>query len=169
MRVWTPSGFDSLSKLAHAAGISDKQFSAVAGAMVAESTEANEAVLAERQQGIDALKGEWGEAYNEKYARAQRLAEATKAPQGLLDAMTNQAVDAATLKWLDSVAGSLGGEGLNLKDIGEVTSDTKDELEAQRDELTRRLQSAERMPTAERERLIAKNVELNTRLLALAG
>jgi hypothetical protein len=162
--------FANLSKLAHAAGISDKQFAQVAAAMVTEGNDQNANIIAERTAGIDTLKTEWGEAYPEKYARAQRLAEATKAPDGLLQAITANAVDAATMRWLDGVAASLGGEGNNLKDLGgEVTTDTKDELEHQRDELTRRLQSDERMPTAERSRLIAKNVDLNTRILALTG
>ena len=165
-----PQRFESLSKLAHEAGISNKQFEQVAAAMVAEGTQANEAVIAERTQGVDALKSEWGEAFPEKYARAQRLAEATKGPEGLLEAMRSNAVDAATLRWLDGVAASLGGEGANLLDnLPQVNSDTREELEQQRDELTRRLQSDERMPMSERERLIAKNVELNSRLLALAG
>lgn len=164
-----PTRFDSLSKLAHQAGITDKQFKQVAGAMVQEGNSANEAILAERQQGIDSLKTEWGEAYAQKTARAQRLAEATKAPQGLIDAISNNAVDAGTLRWLDAVAAGIGGEGMNLKDIGVVTTDTKAELEEQRDELTRRLQSDERMPQSERERLIAKNVDINARILALTG
>ena len=138
--------------------------------MVTEGNDANTNIVNERNAGMDTLRTEWGEAYTEKYARAQRLAEATKAPQGLLEAITNQAVDAPTMRWLDSVAASLGGEGSNLKDLGgNVDADTKGELEEQRDELTRRLQSDERMPTSERTRLIAKNVDLNTRILALTG
>lgn len=163
--------FDNLSLLAHQAGISDKQFGQVAAAMVAEGNAANEGVLAERQAGMDTLKTEWGEAYPEKYARAQRLAEATKAPEMLIAAIADNHVDAATMRWLDSVAASVGGEGANLKDVGDlnVAADTKAELEAQRDELTRRLQGNERMATSERTRLIAKNVDLNTRILALTG
>ena len=169
-----PEGMDDqryadLSKLAFEAGISDKQFAQVATSMVAQANEANKAIVDAREAGVNSLKTEWGEAFPEKYARAQRLAEATKAPQGLIDAMANQAVDAATLKWLDSVAGNLGGEGNNLLDVGNIDADTKAELEAQRDELTRRLQSDERIPQSERQRLIAKNVDLNTRLLALTG
>ena len=164
-----PQRFANLSKLAHQAGISDKQFAQVAGAMVTEGNASNEAIIAERTAGIDTLKTEWGEAYPEKFARAQRLAEATKAPAGLLAAMSANAVDAATMRWLDGVAASLGGEGSNLQDLGAVTHDTREELEHQRDELTRRLQGDERMPTSERTRLIAKNVDLTTRILALTG
>jgi len=161
--------FGALSKIAHEAGISDKQFSKVAAAMVAGDTTINEAVIAERDAGMAVLKGEWGEAYTQKTARVQRLAEATKAPEMLLKAIEAGAIDAGTMRWLDSVAASLGGEGSNLTDIGNVTADDKAELEHQRDELTRRLQSDERMPTDERSRLIAKNVDLNTRILALAS
>jgi len=164
-----PQRFTNLSKLAHAAGISDKQFTKIATAMVAEGAEANTAITAERDAGMSTLKSEWGEAYPEKYARAQRLAEATKAPTGLITAISGGTVDAATMKWLDSVAASIGGEGSNLVDLGTVTTDDRYELEQQRDELTRRLQSDERMPTDERTRLIAKNVDINTRILALAS
>lgn len=161
--------FDNLSKLAHAAGISDTQFAMVASAMVTEGNASNDTIIAERTAGMDTLKSEWGEAYPEKYARAQRVTEALKAPQGLIDAVANNAVDAGTMRFLDAVAASIGGEGSNLIDLGQVTGDDKAELEHQRDELTRRLQSDERMPTAERTRLIAKNVDLNTRILALAS
>ncbi len=161
--------FAALSKMAHEAGISDKQFTQVASQMVAGEGTVNEAVIAERDAGMATLKNEWGEAYGEKFARAQRLAEATKAPEALISAMAEGGVDATTMRWLDSVAASIGGEGNNLKDVGVVTTDTRDELEQQRDELTRRLQSDERMATSERTRLIAKNVDLNTRILALAS
>ncbi len=161
--------FAELSKMAHAAGISDKQFSQVAKAMVEGDNATNTAIVGERDTGIASLKTEWGEAYNQKFARAQRLVEATKAPTGLLTAIADGAIDAESLKWLDSLAEQFGGEGSNLIDLGNVTDDTKGELEHQRDELTRRLQSDERMPHNERQRLIAKNVDLNTRILAIAG
>ena len=161
--------FDALSKMAHAAGISDKQFTQVAAQMVAGDTTINTGITEERDAGLATLKGEWGEAYPEKFARAQRLAEATKAPTGLLTALEGGTVDATTLRWLDSVAASIGGEGKNLVDLGTVTHDDRGELEHQRDELTRRLQSDERMPVDERTRLIAKNVDLNSRILALAS
>lgn len=164
-----PQRFENLSKLAHAAGISDKQFAQVAGAMVLEGNELNTTITGERDAGIATLKSEWGEAYTEKFARAERLAVATKAPTGLITAIAGGTVDAATMRWLDSVAASIGGEGTNLQDLGNVDTDTRGELEQQRDELTRRLQSDERMPVDERSRLIAKNVDLNTRILALAS
>jgi len=161
--------FAELSKMAHAAGISDKQFTHVANQMVAGETAFNSDTNAEREAGLATLKSEWGEAYKEKFARAERLAVATKAPTGLITAIEGGTVDAATMKWLDSVAASIGGEGTNLLDLGNITADSRGELEGQRDELTRRLQSDERMPSSERERLIAKNVDLNSRILALAS
>ena len=165
----TDDRFAALSKMAHAAGISDKQFTQVASQMVDGDNTITDGIIATRDEGIATLKTEWGEAYGQKFARAQRLAEATKAPEMLINAIRDGNVDAATLRWLDSVAASIGGEGANLQDLGNVTHDDKGELEHQRDELTRRLQSDERMPTDERQRLIAKNVDLNTRILALAS
>ena len=161
--------FKALSEMAHAAGISDKQFTQVASQMLKGDLAINTGIVEERDAGMATLKGEWGEAYPEKFARAQRLAEATKAPTGLLTALEGGTVDATTLRWLDSVAASIGGEGKNLVDLGTVTHDDRGELEHQRDELTRRLQSDERMPVDERTRLIAKNVDLNSRILALAS
>ena len=162
--------FEALTVMAHAAGISDKQFQQVAKAMVEGDGTVNTAIVEEREAGMATLKGEWGEAYDQKFARAQRLAEATKAPTGLIEAITAGTIDAGTMRWLDGVAASIGGEGTNLSELdNQVTQDTRDELEHQRDELTRRLQSDERMPSDERSRLIAKNVDLNTRILALAS
>lgn len=161
--------FAALAQMAHAAGISDKQFQQVAQGMVAGDSTSNNAIIEGREAGMATLKGEWGEAYAQKFARAQRLAEATKAPESLVEAIREGNIDAATMRWLDGVAASIGGEGTNLQELDTVTNDTRDDLEHQRDELTRRLQSDERMPTDERSRLIAKNVDLNTRILALAS
>ncbi len=158
--------FELMSGFAHEAGITDKQFSAVMGKILEADGSVATAMSATRDEGIGSLKTEWGEAYVEKVARAQRLAEATKAPAGLIKAISEGKVDAASLRWLDSIAASIGGEGTQLKDdLGGVSQDTKDELMAKRDELTRKLQS-ERLPQAEHTRLVAKLVEYNERIVA---
>lgn len=161
--------FAAMTKLAHEAGISDKQFTSVMSQMILNDTGVATNLTEARDAGIGTLKTEWGEAYAQKFARAQRLAEATKAPQALLDAISDGKIDAASLKWLDGIAANLGGEGANLTDqLGAVSEDTKDELKNKRDELTRKLQS-ERLPQAEHERLVAKLVDYNTRILAGTG
>lgn len=161
--------FDVMSRLAHEAGISDKQFTQVASQMLAADQGVLDAINGQREEGVSALKAEWGDAYAQKFARVQRLAEATKAPAALLKALTDSAIDAATLKWIDSIAESLGGEGAQLKDdLASVTQDTRNELEQKRDELTRKLQT-ERLPAAEHERLVQKLVGYNQRIVAGTG
>ena len=156
--------FGQLTKLAHEAGISDKQFTKVLGSVLEADTAMATQYEADRVAGVDQLRGEWGMAFDEKSQRAARIAEATKAPPALVQAMKDGKVDAGTMRWLDSLAGSLGGEGTSLaNDLGDVNEDTRSELMAKRDELTRKLQR-ESLPQAEHNRLVQKLVGYNEKL-----
>jgi len=131
--------FTMIADLAHKAGISNKQFESVIGNIVAADNESLDASIAERETGLTELRSEWSTAYDSKIARAGKMAELTKAPQGLIDAIKAGSVDAGTLKWLDSMSESLGGE--NSEMISQVndaqTGITKEEARERAGEIMR--------------------------------
>ena len=65
------------------------------------------------------------------------MAELTDAPGPLVDAIKNGGADAATLRWLDSLTSSLGGETAEMIKQGPAGSDklTKEEARARADEI----------------------------------
>ncbi len=158
--------FKRISELAHQSGISREQFSAVLGPLVASDIEILNTQNGERSAGIDALKKDWGDAYTDKAARVRQFAAITDAPAKLLAHLDSAAPDAATLKWLDGVAGSIGSEGQQLaNDIGSVIGETRDELIAQKGEITKRLVDPNtNLTDAESKRLNAKRLDINRRL-----
>lgn len=159
--------FGDITRLAHEAGVGDKQLQHVLGGIVARDKAAYETREAERSRDIAVLKGEWGEAFEQKNERAAKLAKATGAPEELVNAVSNNQVGAQTLRWLDKLASSIGAEGNPLSaDIGSVTTESRDEIEAQRDELTRKLITDDSISHTERERLQQKLIKLNERLVA---
>lgn len=160
--------FGQIAALAHAAGVSDKQMQTVLGEMVASDKAQFEISESERRVGLDQLKGEWGEAFDQKSARAAAVAKATNAPPALQEALGNGGVNADVLRWMDGLAASMGQEGSPLaSQIGAVTSETKEELQGQFDEITRRLISkTETLSARESETLNKKRVDIMARLVA---
>lgn len=158
--------FGLITKLAHEHGISDSQLQSVLGGVMQADKEAFEISESERRVGVQQLKGEWGDAYTEKHARLKNLAKITKAPPALIEQIESGEVGADTLRWLDSLAESMGGEGTQLSDdLGGVTENTRDELQAQFDEITRRLlDSSNPLSTTEYERLNKKRLGIMERL-----
>ncbi len=110
--------FTVMATLAHEAGISDKQFSKViTGILQGDAELANTANMA-REGELKGLREEWGTAYEMKVTRAAKLAELTGAPEGLIDAIKNNKADVTTLKWIDKLTESLGGEAAEMVSQG---------------------------------------------------
>jgi len=158
--------FGQIAALALKAGVNKSQFKQVIGQLMEADKGIADQRISDNAAAIDQLKGEWGQAYGEKTSRVLRVAEATKAPESLISALKDGKIDAGTLRWMDSLASSLGQEGSPMAtQVGAVTEDTKSELEAKRDELTRNIMNGAHSQK-ERERLIAKLVGMNEKLVA---
>lgn len=104
-----------LSELAFGLNLNNTQLSGVIKHMV--DMEANltaaEKVTAETDAAI--LTKDWGSAKDQKVAAVVKLAEATKAPAGLIAALKEGGANSDTYKWLDGIATALtGGEGINF-------------------------------------------------------
>lgn len=156
--------FKQIAELAHSVGATDKQLQKFMGTLLAADAEKITAAEDARTAELTELKNEWGSAYDQKLERVTNLIEATKAPPMLLDAIKGGKANAATLKWLDGLAASLGSEGAPMaKQLTSVTAETRADIEQLRDDLTRKLQKNTFSP-AEEQRLIAKLVSYNERL-----
>lgn len=100
----------AISEVAHQAGISRRQFDKLVKTVLEGDAQLVNSQKQARDDGIKALKEEWGDAYDGKLAKASKVAELTNAPSKLVEAIKANQVDAETLRWLDGVAESLGGE-----------------------------------------------------------
>ncbi len=121
--------FGLLSQAAHEAGISNKQFKSIVGKVIEADQQVMEGINGERETGLTQLRNDWGTAYDSKIKRASKVAELTGAPEGLVGAINDGKVDAATLKWLDGLGSSLGGEQAEMisQGAGGQTGMTKEE------------------------------------------
>ena len=103
--------------IAHKWGLTPEQFKGVVLDFNA-SSRAQQAVAAKPvQEATDALKGEWGAAYDQRNATVVSMLSKFKFPPQVVEAFTNAQADAASIKSLYAIAEALGGEG------GELLSD----------------------------------------------
>lgn len=132
--------FGALAEKALELGLTKNQFEQMASAQAGLQAEMMKQMENQRLDSVHQVKGEWGMAFDEKVGRAAQIAQATGAPQELVDAVSSGKVNGATLRWLDTLATQLGSEGAPMANqIGQVTTQTPDELLQRREELTARL------------------------------
>ena len=101
-------------EVAHEAGLNKGQFAKIMS-KVTEADLANAQAAADAQKaGMEGLKKEWGMATQERIDAAISIAERTKAPDHLIEAMKNNAASAEVVKWMHGLSESLGSEGANF-------------------------------------------------------
>ena len=133
----------SLKEQAHAMGLTQKQFGQLYANTVAPTEQANAEAATALKNGRDALAAEWGYAFGNKEQQATAILTKTGAPAELIAQATSGALGAETLKWVDSLATSLGREGLNIvNQAGGSTSMTPAEATAQIGEIMNNRQHA---------------------------
>ena len=126
------------AEAAHAAGMTKKQFGKVMGEIFKADAELLESKKGEHTTAMTALRAEWGDAFEGKLNRAAKVAELTNAPEGLVEAIRNGDTDTATLRWLDGLSTSLGGEAAELvKQAGGSSGITPMEAREKADEILR--------------------------------
>lgn len=105
---------EALRKIAHEQGLNKDQFKNMLNSVLeldAQQYKAHmDAVTAEQ----DAIKKEWGSAYDERSTQVIRMLELTQAPEGVVEMAKNGQLGADTLKWMYSVSKNFKGEGTNL-------------------------------------------------------
>lgn len=106
-----------LRKTALEAGLTVKQFEKwVTGVHTADMTSITER-KENNQQEVVGLRNEWGTAFESKYAKVIKVAEATNAPPEVIKALKEQTAGIATIKWFDGLVSSLGSEDFQLSTL----------------------------------------------------
>ena len=98
----------AISKLALDNNLTVAQMKGMDEGMAQLVTEQQAAAAAERQAGLDTLKGEWGAAWNERSTVAEKVREK------FLNFIPADAMNKATMEALYAIGKSLGGEGAQL-------------------------------------------------------
>ena len=161
--------YKAMAAEAHRLGLSKAQFEGLASSQIAMATEQTVALQAEQKAGNDALRQEWGPAYDEKIGRAATMLDLTKAPKDLIDAVASGDIGANVLRWVDQLATSLGIEGAPMaQDLTEITMDTTDGLKQKRDEITQRMLN-ETLSHQQTKELQAKLVRLSEQIMKAEG
>jgi hypothetical protein len=141
---------------AHKHGLTQKQFAGQLGDLIAQVNDAKERqqLQADEQRAI--LKGEWGEAFDDRSAAVdQFLAEAP-------EALRNMPKDAETMRWLYGLAESFneGNEAARQADGGRATLTPGEALE-QANEVLMRLKDMRRVDNPQLyDQLMNKRIDL---------
>ena len=100
--------------IAHKWGLTPDQFKGVVLDFNASSRAQQAEAAKPMTAATDALKGEWGAAYDQRNAAVVSMLTHFKFPPQVIEAFTNSQADAASIKSLYSIAEALGGEGGQL-------------------------------------------------------
>ena len=103
-----------LKDTAFSSGLTAKQFEKWVKDIHTADSQAITARKESTQQEIAGLRNEWGTAFENKYAKTIKIAEATGAPPEVIKALKEQTAGVATIKWFDGLAGALGSEDFQL-------------------------------------------------------
>jgi len=128
----------SLRQKAHQYGMTKKQFESWVKDMHNESQESMQRQQDALEQDINGLKADWGDAMQSRLERIAGTLAKTGAPEYLTEALKNNKLPSTDIKWLYSLAESLGGEGQPLsQDTNHQDVMTPDEARRQAREITR--------------------------------
>ena len=106
--------YDHLKELALNADMTNKQFESLVKSVAQLDATAVETQQAQQQESRDALKKEWGAAFDQNNNQAVAALEATGAPESVIELAKAGNVDGQTLKWFHSLSQKIGGgEGSN--------------------------------------------------------
>lgn len=123
-------------ELASQNNLTKSQFSNIMENIIKSDAAQLAASQEEKQADTNALKTEWGEAYNQNMNQALSVAKATGAPEKVQAAMQSGETGSAFNKWMHSLASKFNGEGNNLmEEHQEQTHKSPGEIKAQIDEI----------------------------------
>lgn len=103
---------EGFNEWAHAANLTQAQFDTIAKGFTAAEVAKREAMAVEHNAGMEALRGDWGFAYDQKMAGVANLAKLKGAPADMVTAIEAGRVAPAVLRFLSAVADSFGGDGM---------------------------------------------------------
>ena len=130
-----------LRAMAHEAKMTAGQFKKWVAELSAADYKTQEQMEYERGQQMKELQGEWGSAYDQKVGFALKAAEATQAPDFVMEMLRSGTADPKTLRWLSNTYDQLVNDApqgaVQGKDV--VPELTPAEAEARLGEIERRL------------------------------
>lgn len=151
--------FGALAEPALNLGLSKAQYEGMAKALADTQMAQYQQMEDAKTQGVGQLKGEWGPAFEQKVGRAAKIAEALKAPQALIDALKDGSANAEAIRFMDTVATQLGGEGSQIaSQLNQVTESTVTDIQARISDRTKKMLN-EQMTQAEYKELMQRNVK----------
>jgi len=120
--------FKAFKELALANDLTKAQANKMAKTMMEQDMAAGNAMSDAQKTATDALKADWGQAFDQNSGIALKVAKATKAPDNVIEAMEAGQMDVNFTKWMHSLASKFEGEGKNLIVPDESRVDTPDEI-----------------------------------------
>lgn len=109
-----PDTVEGLNEVAQAAGLTTKQFQALAKEFATKQGNNLELQRAEQKEGMDNLFYQWGMAKDTKLNAINLLMKNSNAPDTLKEAVETGNVGAEFLQWADGLVKAIGSEGSNL-------------------------------------------------------
>jgi len=100
---------------AHKHNLTKEQFEGVMKEVLSVDASQYETMTAEHEKGIQSLKNEWGNAFDQRTAAVNKLIEGTGAPEQLANMAKEGTLDASVVKWLYDLGSRMGAdESLNM-------------------------------------------------------
>lgn len=110
----TPDSVAGLNAMAKKAGLTVKQFQALAKEVAQTQGQTEELQRAEQKEGMDRLFYSWGMAKDDKLNSINHLLNNSNAPEQLKEAVKTGNVGADFLEWADGLVKAIGSEGSSL-------------------------------------------------------
>lgn len=148
---------------AHEANLTNSQVNTLIGKMSEQSTAQQTEAQQRFEQDQQALRQEWGQAYDQNIQTVANLVKQTGAPEAIATAAAKGELDSTVAKWLHGLSSQFKGEGTELSgQQGQPTSMTPQEATAQLDEIYSNREHPLHMPShPSHANAIRRVVELN--------
>ena len=124
-----------LADIAHKSKLTKSQFNTLKAEMETWNKANQDATNAERAVALDAIFQEWGPGKDRMISNAIAFAEKSEAPAAFIEALKNNTIDPATLKWIASVSGKFTQSREPINDANNPETLTVPEASAQIQEL----------------------------------
>jgi hypothetical protein len=124
-----PEALGAYRAAAHEAGLTKSQFKDFLGRIGEGTLQSRQQAEAAREEDLAGLRGEWGQAFEQRAGVCAKVAQRTGAPQNLSEAIQKGEADSQTMKWLYALSQQLGGEGNNFIDTNAPAVDAPAEIQ----------------------------------------
>ena len=109
-----------LKEYAHKANLTKKQFKALASDLLGFDKQIVDKTTDQVNQARAALSDEWGDAFEQRFSLAQKMAESSGAPESLMTAIKEKKIDADTMRWLFNMSKQMTVEGRPMATVDDL-------------------------------------------------